>query len=160
MARTSIGEGPTAISLTPNFDRAMDWVFDREGGFQKNPKDRGNYYLGELIGTNFGISAASWAWKYDIPNLTKDQAREIYFEHYWLASGANELRWPLSLLVFDTAVLHGVSAAKAWLEEVGPNPYWFAAKRLSVYTNSPSEWWDEFGRGSVNRVILLLKEMA
>lgn len=142
------------------FDRAMKWVFDREGGFQKNPKDSGNYYLGELVGTKYGISAASWAWKYDIPNLTKEQARAIYFEHYWMASRANGMEWPLNLLVFDTAVLHGLGTAKAWVEEVGLNPYAFAAKRLRVYTNSNEEWWDEFGRGSVNRVILLLEEIA
>lgn len=152
-------EGLIAVS-DKDFNRATNWVFQREGGFQKNPKDAGNYYLGELIGTKYGISAASWAWKYDIPNLTKDQAREIYREHYWLASGADAIEWPLNLLVFDTAVLHGVGIAKVWLAEVGPNPYAFAAKRLRVYTNSKKEWWEEFGRGSVNRVILLLEEIA
>lgn len=140
-----------------DFDRAMDWVFEREGGFQKNPKDVGNYYLGELIGTKYGISAASWAHLYDIPNLSKDAARAIYKAHYWQVSGANELSWPLNLLVFDTAVLHGVFAAMSWLDEVGLNPYAFAAKRLRVYTNS--EDWEEFGRGWTNRVILLLEEM-
>lgn len=141
-----------------DFERAVQWILDREGGFQNNPADPGNYYNGQLIGTKYGISAASWGGQYDIQNLTIDQAKAIYREHYWRASGADKLAWPLSLLVFDTAVLHGVGAATTWLKEVGPNPYQFAAKRLYVYVNSGN--WQEFGNGWVRRTADLLRESA
>ncbi len=137
------------------FERAVAWIFDREGGFQNDPRDKGNYYDGELVGTKYGISAASWGGMYDIPNLTKEQAEAIYRQHYWLASNAHKYPWPLSLLVFDTAVLHGVGAAGAWLREVGPNPYAFAAKRLKVYVNSDN--WHTFGNGWVRRLAALLE---
>lgn len=152
-------ERPTAPpAANDNWERAIAWVLKWEGGFQANPADVGNYYQGQLIGTKYGISAASWGHLYDIPNLTLDQAKAIYREHYWQASGADRLQWPLALLVMDTAVLHGTGTAQAWLREVGPNPYKFAAKRLRVYTKLPN--WNEFGAGWVNRTADLLAEMG
>ena len=123
-----------------------------------DPNDSGNWYNGQLIGTKYGISAASWADQYDIPNLTLEQAQAIYRQHYWQASGADKLPWPACLLVFDTAVLHGVGTAAAWLSEAGPNAYAFAAKRLKVYVESDK--WKHFGVGWTNRVAELLAEMA
>jgi len=152
---TTPGEGGHVSS---NWERAIAWVLQWEGGFQANPADMGNYYQGRLIGTKYGISAASWAHQYDIPNLTVEQAKDIYYQHYWLASGADKYAWPLSLLVMDTAVLHGAGTARAWLKDAGANPYAFAAKRLRVYTGL--ENWSEFGAGWVNRTAALLQETA
>lgn len=158
------GPGPTPPSPTPpvtagdNWERAITWILKWEGGFQANPADKGNYYNGQLIGTKYGISAASWGGQYDIPNLTIEQAKEIYRKHYWQASGADKLAWPLCLLVMDTAILHGVGAATKWLKEAGPNPYKFAARRLRVYTGSDN--WKNFGAGWVNRTADLLAEMG
>lgn len=149
---------PPEPPVTDDFDKAMDWVFRWEGGFQDDPKDPGNYHNGKLIGTKWGISAKSWGDHYDIPNLTEAQAKQIYRKHYWELSGAGDLEWPLSLLVFDTAVLHGLGTARNWLRQVGPNPYTFAARRLRSYVGSQN--WHYFGAGWVNRTIALLEEMA
>lgn len=148
----------TGGHVSSNWERSIAWVLKWEGGFQNNPADIGNYYQGRLIGTKYGISAASWAHLYDIPNLTIEQAKDIYYQHYWLASGADQYAWPLCLLVMDTAVLHGAGTARAWLAEGGANPYAFAAKRLRVYTGMKN--WSEFGAGWVNRTAALLQEMA
>lgn len=160
----NIGNVPVVDAVptepTPSGDkweRSIAFVLEKEGGFQNNPADKGNYYKGQLIGTKFGISAASWGGQYDIPNLTVEQAKNIYAEHYWRKSGADRLEWPLCLLVLDSSVLHGTGAAEAWLKEVGPNPYAFASKRLHVYTKSDNG--DTFWRGWVNRVGDLLEEM-
>lgn len=153
------GDRPTVPAKTDdNWERAIAWVLRWEGGFQADPADVGNYYQGQLIGTKYGISAASWAHAYDIPNLTLEQARAIYQEHYWRASGADKLQWPLCLLVMDTAVLHGTGTARAWLAEVGADPWAFAAKRLRVYTRLPN--WGNFGAAWVNRTADLLAEMG
>lgn len=149
---------PPSKPVGDNWERSIRWVLEKEGGFQDNPADKGNYYQGKLIGTKYGISAASWGGQYDIPTLAIEQAKSIYFEHYWRKSGADRLEWPLSLLVLDSAVLHGTGAAEAWLKEVGPNPYAFAAKRLRVYTKSDNG--ATFWRGWVNRVADLLEEIS
>jgi hypothetical protein len=153
-------EPPPPVSDT--WQRALAWVEKWEGEYQNNPADIGNWTgcaVGQGVnkGTKYGISACSYP-NLDIVNLTREQAREIYRRDYWVKSGADKLAWPLCLLVFDTAVLHGVGAAKSWLAEVGPNPYKFAAKRLYVYTRLRNG--NVFWRGWVNRVANLLEMMA
>lgn len=155
----AIDNGPSEPQPTgDNWERSVAWVLDHEGGFQNNPNDVGNYYNGQLIGTKYGISAASWAGQYDIPNLTIDQAKQIYFDHYWKPAGADKLAWPECLLVLDTDVLHGSGTSATWRKEVGNSPFAFAAKRLNVYTHSDK--WQYFGAGWVNRVASLLDEVG
>lgn len=145
-----------------NWQRSREFVRRWEGGYQNNPADIGNWTecevgKGENKGTKFGISACSYP-ELDIQNLSMEEATAIYERDYWRASGADKLPWPYCLLVFDTAVLHGVGAARKWQEEVGENPYAFAAKRLRVYTKLGN--WSEFGAGWVNRVSDLLEVAA
>jgi hypothetical protein len=146
----AVGTGPVVSESDNRWAKSIAFVLKEEGGFQNLPEDSGNYHEGRLIGTKYGISAASWAHKYDIPSLTIEQAQEIYYEHYWKASGADKLAWPLCLLVFDTAVLHGTGTAQAWIREVGVNPFDFFARRLRVYTESDK--WKVFGLGWTRRV--------
>ena len=144
------------------WEDAIAFVLRWEGGYQNVANDSGNWTGGAVgvgvnKGTKYGISAASYP-DLDIINLTLDQAKDIYRRDYWQRSGADKLAWPASLLVMDTAVLHGVGAATKWLAEVGPNPLAFAAKRLRVYTSMSN--WSTWGAGWVNRVADLLKEAA
>ncbi len=152
---------PTPPVEGDTWQRALAWVERWEGEYQNNPADIGNWTgcavgKGENKGTKYGISACSYP-HLDIINLTREQARNIYRRDYWQASGADQLPWPLCLLVFDSAVLHGVGTARQWLDKVGPNPYLFAAYRLRVYTRLAN--WSEFGKGWVNRVADLLEAM-
>jgi hypothetical protein len=147
---------------TDDFARVMSFIHKWEGGFSDNPEDHGNWTggrkgVGELKGTNFGISAASYP-QLDIRNLTQEEADAIYRRDYWLPSGADHLPWPANLLVMDSAILHGVGAAKKWINEVGTDPLAIAAKRLRVYTHADN--WQHFGAGWVNRVAALLATSA
>lgn len=151
--------GGVSQNQSDNWRRSREFVKRWEGGYSDNPEDHGNWTggrkgQGELKGTKFGISAASYP-HLDIRNLTIEQADEIYKRDYWQASGADKLPYPYCLLVFDTAVLHGVGTAKKWVGEVGDNAYAFAAKRLAVYTKLDN--WQHFGAGWVNRVANLLE---
>lgn len=144
------------------WNRSIAFVARWEGGYQNVENDAGNWTsgqvgVGENKGTNWGISAASYP-HLDIKNLTQIEAHEIFERDYWQASGANQLDWPACLLVFDTAILHGIGTAISWLEKVGPNPYVFAANRLRVYTKMKN--WDFWGKAWVNRMADLLDEMA
>jgi hypothetical protein len=155
-------QDPTPTPSGDNWQRSYAFVSRWEGGYQNIHNDAGNWTggavgVGELKGTKYGITAASYP-HLDIKNLTPEQAERIYRADYWQASGANTLSWPACLLVFDTAVLHGVGTAKAWLSEFGPNPYIFAAKRLRVYTKMGN--FDFWGKAWVQRVADLLEEMA
>lgn len=96
-----------------------------EGGFQKNYQDKGNWTggkigAGELRGTKYGISAASYP-NVDIASLTQEQAIEIYRRDYWDALKlssitSNRIAWK----IFDIAVNCGrMTAAKMLQESVG-----------------------------------------
>lgn len=144
------------------FERVMEFVSSWEGAFQANPEDHGNWTggrkgVGELRGTKYGISAASYP-HLDIVNLTRAEANAIYRRDYWQASGANNLAWPACLLMMDTAVLHGVGTAKAWAAATGLNAWRMAAKRLETYTKLDN--WPTFGAGWVRRTAALLAAMG
>lgn len=94
-----------------DFDISADKTLKREGGYQKEYKDSGNWTggkvgLGELKGTNYGISAASWP-HLDIVNLTESQAKGIYKDDYWRFDGIKDQA--VADKLFDLAVNMGLS---------------------------------------------------
>ena len=70
-----------------------------EGGYQKLSSDPGNYNSkGELVGTNFGVSAKAYeSWinrpptEEDIRSITKELATYIFKVWYWDAVRASEI---------------------------------------------------------------------
>lgn len=69
------------------FDDAFDLLKLSEGGFQNDYHDNGNWTggkigSGKLLGTKYGISAASYP-NEDIENLTPDRAKILYFRDFW-----------------------------------------------------------------------------
>lgn len=92
--------------------RCMEVIFKHEGGFQDNPNDSGNwvggYKTGELRGTKYGI-AAKYFPQEDIINLTRQRARELYYDHYWIPMNLEGIcRHAAVLEIFD----FGVNAGK------------------------------------------------
>jgi len=69
------------------FAAAIPFVLENEGGFQKNPKDSGNYdEAGNLLGTNFGITAKvarANGWTGAMEDLPLSYAVGIYQREYW-----------------------------------------------------------------------------
>jgi lysozyme family protein len=104
------------------WDRCYTKTLKFEGGFQKNPKDRGNWTggnigVGELKGTKYGISAKSYP-NLDIESLTQDQAIAIYRRDYWDALrlgeiDSNRIAWK----VFDLAINCGRREATHMLQK-------------------------------------------
>jgi lysozyme family protein len=90
------------------FSRIIINLFGVEGGFQKNPNDPGNYRPdGTLVGTKYGISARSYP-HLDIPNLTLEEATEIYYDDFWKKLGCQAMPLWLAEFAFDFAVNSGV----------------------------------------------------
>ena len=98
------------------FDLCIEVLFKHEMGYTNNPADKGNWTggkinAGELKGTKYGISAASYPYL-NIRELTKDQAKEIYRNDFWqplrlyLLDNAN-----ICLDIFDFGVNAGPSRA-------------------------------------------------
>ena len=92
-----------------DFDRAFDLLMESEGGYSDDPADPGRE-------TNFGISKRAYPQE-DIQFITLERAKEIYRRDYWDAIRADELPYPINILIFDAAVNQGKKAAVRMLQE-------------------------------------------
>lgn len=99
------------------------FVQAREGGFQDNPSDEGNWLNGVLIGTNRGISAPVLAaylghppTPMEMQALDASTAQAIRKANYWAPIGGEILAAGVDLLVYDDAVNRGVYAAATALQ--------------------------------------------
>lgn len=85
-----------------------------EGGFQKLAADPGNYNsLGQLVGTNWGISARFYEGiinrpptETDMRNLKKDTATGLFRTHFWNRARANEIN---NQAIANTIVDHHIN---------------------------------------------------
>lgn len=68
--------------------------------------------------------------------LTQGQAKEIYYNRYYIASGADKLPLEISLQVFDMAVNSGVGTAINMKKTCGTNYNCYISYRASFYRNS------------------------
>lgn len=103
-----------------DFETAVELILRHEGEFTLRRNDPGNWTggevgVGELKGTNLGISAAAYP-NEDLRALTRERAKAIYRRDYWDAVRATELPHAVALVVFDMAVNAGVRAATLCLQ--------------------------------------------
>lgn len=139
-----------------NFDKMLKFILQREGGYVNDPNDLG----GE---TNKGITHntySSYRKSKGLPQrsvkyITDDEVRDIYYNNYFKASGADKIENPqLASYVFDTAVNMGVSRAKSFLEQSNGNPDTFEKLRRAKYAEfakvNPSQ--QRYLQGWNNRV--------
>jgi lysozyme family protein len=86
------------------FLKAFDYLMYHESGYVNDPKDAG----GE---TKFGISKRSYP-HLDIKNLTRDQARKIYFCDFWLKAKCEQIEDEnIATKFFDLTVHTGIQQA-------------------------------------------------
>ncbi len=93
------------------FEQYFEWLIPWEGSTYENvPSDRGGP-------TKYGIDAASHP-DINIRALTKEKARAIYLHDYWVPVRANDLPWPLNVVMMDIAVNNGRTRAVQWLQKL------------------------------------------
>lgn len=151
-------------------------VIDVEGGFSNDPDDSGGptkygiawNYNHEYLKEHFGIKT----WQQMRDTLTKDQARQCYYDKYYVASGAAKLTDEgLAFIHFDCAVNQGVGTAKKLLKKLEPNPFHYDGRgstnkelfrqlyidyivlRLDAYGKLPLAKRKKYMTGWVNRLI-------
>lgn len=166
-----------------NFEAILKRVISHEGGFTANPVDPGNWTggkkgVGELKGTKYGISAASYP-MLDIENMSWADARDLYWTWYKELK-LYQFRAVMQYQMFDAAFNHGMRKAcqllqravkvtddgivgaktREALSEVSDDDIamLFLAQRLRFYTKL--EHFDEFGRGWSERVAKSLEYAA
>ena len=99
------------------FEEIIDNVLESEGGYVNDKDDPG----GE---TNMGISKRAYP-DLDIKNLTREEARQIYYKDYWTPSKADQLSNQLREVYFDMVVNFGMRVAARVLQQAcnGKNTY-------------------------------------
>jgi lysozyme family protein len=85
------------------FNTFFDRLIDHEGGYVNDPKDAG----GE---TKWGISKRSYP-HLDIKSLTRDDAKQIYYDDFWLHIDADNLYDGVAWQLFDFSVNSGIQTA-------------------------------------------------
>lgn len=166
------------------FDLSFGRVISNEGNFQNAQGDRGNWTggkigVGKLVGTKFGLSAMTYP-DLDIPNLTVDQAKEIYYRDWWVKLEMDLFKPSLACQMFDAAINHGMHNASAMLQRavgvaddgvLGPATkraidimtlddilMCFLGERLEFMTYVGT--WDTYGKGWARRIANNLKLAA
>lgn len=104
-------------ALSKDFLYALKLVLAYEGGYTNDPHDPG----GE---TNLGILHTEYD-RYrrelglptrSVKSLTRDEAADIYFRKYWVATGCDTIPGPLNIALFDSAVNTGNRQATLFLQ--------------------------------------------
>jgi lysozyme family protein len=101
--------------MSDAFADALAIVLRHEGGYQCDRHDAGNWTggaigAGELRGTKFGISAASYP-LLDIRNLAESDAAAIYRRDFWDPMALDRFPPATAAKLFDAAVLMGQKPA-------------------------------------------------
>lgn len=106
-----------------NFEKSLKVLFNYEGGYTNDKDDKGG-------ATNLGVTQYTYnayRKKHNLPvknvkNITAEEAKKIYYEEYWVPSGADKIEDPgFAMAIFDTSVLHGGGTAQKFLQQSGYN---------------------------------------
>ena len=98
------------------FDQLFEELIIKEGGYSDHPSDRGGK-------TQYGITVAvarENGYQGDMRNLTKQQARDIYFKQYWVRPGFAKVATvspSVAAEMFDTGVNMGTGVAALFLQQ-------------------------------------------
>lgn len=152
-------------------------ILKSEGGYVNNPRDRGGptkYGVAWNFNADWLKSRLGMKQPTDIKNLTLDQARQLYYERYWLASDADGLTdIDLAYIHLDTAINCGVGTAARFLHRLSVDPKHYdgtggknrtlfltlfleyTAQRLSFYTHARDR--DVFLEGWINRMVDVIR---
>ena len=138
-----------------NYNQVTKHIFVTEGGFVDKPNDRGGR-------TNKGVTQRTYdAYNKkhglpikDVKDITKEEANRIYYDEYWIASGANKIQdKDLAYMHYDAAINHGVGTAKRMLKESGGDfdkYYQIRKNKYDELAREPKQ--REFYNGWINRI--------
>ena len=144
-----------------NFFMSLDIVFSSEGKYVNNPDDKGGP-------TNMGVTQSTYndyCIRHNMPiknvkQLSKNEVIQVYYNDFWKKLDLDKENNPIkSLILFDTAVLHGVGGAKEIYKKSNGNLNKVLEIRREHYRNKvrkePKQ--KQFEKGWYNRINRLEK---
>ena len=121
--------------MSENFDKTLNFLLQKEGGYVNNPNDLGREINKGVIYKTYNAYRKSRGLPpQSVKYITDAELKDIYYNDYYKASGADKITNPkLSAYVFDTAVNMGVSRAKEFLNQSNGNPDEYERLRRAKY---------------------------
>lgn len=166
---------PSQDDQNPFRERLVESLFKAEGGYSTDRSDSGNYYQGQFIGTNHGVSAPVLARHLgrtptveDMKGLSKEVAADIAFNDYYERFNISALPEDLQEIVFHSVYLGESRGVKAMQRLLGVTvdgavgPETTEAMRTADFSKEDfrdafieelrkTKTWDEHGKGWTNR---------
>ena len=107
----------STVPANPNFERALKFVLDVEGGYFNHPHDKGGK-------TNRGILQREYDKYRDnrqesrrcVKEISDEELEDIYYNDYWVPGRCYKMPWPLYAVHFDGCVNTGVGQASKFLQ--------------------------------------------
>jgi hypothetical protein len=115
--------GAATTAAPGGFDHAVEHVLANEGGYAARDMNGAPVNFGINQKANPGV---------DVKNLTKDQAKQIYHDKYWVPSGAESLPANMQAPYFDVYI-RNPKFAKAALAKSGGDPEKFMDQADSYF---------------------------
>jgi len=108
------GEREESLGQYPDsFNKSMDFIRKWEGGLSDHPDDNGGR-------TMMGITKeVADRHGYNVDDITKEIATEIFYTDYWKTVGCGEFEYPLAMACLNTAINSGVGKAAEFNELIG-----------------------------------------
>lgn len=110
--------------MLDNYEACLGALLISEGGYQDDPKDKGNSRSGPGAATNLGVTQEAWAAyvghpvnAVDISKLTPKVVAPFYKSCYWHPIQGDALPKGVDYVVFDTAVNMGPRRAAKLLQQ-------------------------------------------
>jgi hypothetical protein len=118
--------GAATTAAPGGFDHAVEHVLANEGGYAAHDMNGAPVNYGINQAANPGVN---------VKDLTKDQARQIYHDKYWVPSGAESLPANMQAPYFDVYI-RNPKFAKAALARSGGDPEKFMDQADSYFQGS------------------------
>ncbi len=125
-------------TFSADFEEMINTIIDQfEGGLANDPDDNGGL-------TKYGITAATYQ-SYtgnknaDVSKITLEKAKEIYYNNYYLGSGADKYvkmgNNAYAFALLDASINHGVPTAQKWDKKANGDIDSFMELRKTKYEN-------------------------
>jgi len=107
----------SANQSNPNFERALKFVLDAEGGFFNHPHDSGGKTMKGILQRVYDrYRDDKQETRRCVREIADDEVEDLYYNEYWVPGKCYKFPWPLYAVHFDGCVNTGVGQASKFLQ--------------------------------------------
>jgi lysozyme family protein len=138
------------IQMRDNFDKAFDLLMEMEGYESNDPDDKGGP-------TKYGI-ASVFNPDIKLQDLTREGAKQIYLDRYWIPAGCDDYDYPFDMVMFIQCVNLGIGRAEVFMDK-SKGLFDFFMLNLNHYCSREKSQRDKYLSGWCNRLLKLWRAL-